>query len=110
MNDWEIDVGEEIVEPEVDISSFLERQRLSPQPSSAPPPADDEDEDDIDRTLDHISHQTRQDSKSKKGRVHQIEWDESLEELTLEKAAADAARGASFHDTDPDYAILNRLY
>ncbi|PSS11039.1 hypothetical protein PHLCEN_2v3335 [Hermanssonia centrifuga] len=84
--------GEQIVEPEVDISTFLERQRLSPQPSTAPPPPDDDDDDDIDHTLAHLSPQARQDSKTRKGRVQQIEWDQSLEEMIRQKAAADAAR------------------
>ncbi|KAI0702572.1 hypothetical protein C8Q76DRAFT_227354 [Earliella scabrosa] len=82
--------GEEIVEPEVDLSAFLERQRLSPQPSSAPPPPDEDD--DVDTSLAHIGSQPTTGSQSKKGRVQQIEWDAELEEMSREKAAAEATR------------------
>ncbi|KAI0830088.1 hypothetical protein BC628DRAFT_1336843 [Trametes gibbosa] len=82
--------GEELVEPEVDLSAFLEKQRLSPQPSSAPPPPDEDD--DVDTSLAHISSQPKLTTQSKKGCVQQIEWDAELEKLTREKAAADATR------------------
>ncbi|EIW56730.1 uncharacterized protein TRAVEDRAFT_170704 [Trametes versicolor FP-101664 SS1] len=82
--------GEEVVEPEIDLSSFLERQKLSSQPSSAPPPLDEDD--DVDTTLAHITSNPQAASQSKKGRVQQIEWDAELEELSREKAAADATR------------------
>ncbi|KAF7976555.1 hypothetical protein HWV62_6213 [Athelia sp. TMB] len=83
--------GEEEVEPEVDLSSFLERQRISDAsfgPSSAPPPPDD---DEVDTTLAHISSRPQGPAPSKKGNVHTIEWDKMLEEMTREKAAAEAA-------------------
>lgn len=83
--------GEEVVEPEVDLSAFLERQRLSPRPSSAPPPPDEVD--DIDATVAHIG---KAQTHSKKGRVQQIEWDEELENMSREKAAAEATRGGSY--------------
>ncbi|KAI0742625.1 hypothetical protein C8Q80DRAFT_1273254 [Daedaleopsis nitida] len=82
--------GEEVVEPEVDLSAFLERQRLSPQPSSAPPPPDEDD--DIDHSLAHIGRNALHDAHSKKGRVQNIEWDAALEEMSREKAAAEATR------------------
>ncbi|KAI0776722.1 hypothetical protein BD413DRAFT_227725 [Trametes elegans] len=82
--------GEEVVDPEVDLSSFLERQRLSPGPSSAPPPPDEDD--DIDTSLARITADRHTASQLKKGRVQQIEWDAELEELKREKAAADATR------------------
>ncbi|OJT14421.1 hypothetical protein TRAPUB_8999 [Trametes pubescens] len=85
--------GEEVVEPEIDLSSFLERQKLSSQPSSAAPPPPDDD-DDVDTTLAHITSNPQAVSQSKKGRVQQIEWDAGLEELSREKAAADATRDA----------------
>ncbi|KZT05311.1 uncharacterized protein LAESUDRAFT_727268 [Laetiporus sulphureus 93-53] len=80
--------GEEIVEPEVDLTSFLERQRLSSQPPLTPPPPD---EDDIDHSLAGLSigRPTRQ---TKKGKVKQIEWDKSLEEMRRDQAAAEAKR------------------
>ncbi|KAI0920346.1 hypothetical protein AcV5_010110 [Taiwanofungus camphoratus] len=83
--------GEEVVEPEVDLSSFLERQRLSPQPSSAPPPPDEDE--DIDTSLAHLIPRQSRAAQSKKGKVQQIEWDVGLDELSREKAAAEAKRG-----------------
>ena len=84
--------GEPIVEPEVDLSSFLEKQRISdPQPSSAPPPADDDD--DIDTSIAPVAGRGPV-SNVMKGKIQQVEWDSSLEELSREKAAADATRGA----------------
>ncbi|EKM52540.1 uncharacterized protein PHACADRAFT_100794 [Phanerochaete carnosa HHB-10118-sp] len=80
--------GEPIVEPEVDLSAFLEKQRLSPQPSSAPPP---EDNDDIDTSITQVASRSKA-SNIRKGKLQQIEWDNSLEELSREKAAADATR------------------
>ncbi len=82
--------GEEVVEPEVDLSAFLDRQRLSPGSSSTPPPPDEED--DIDTTVAHIG---KAQTHSKKGRLQQIEWDEELENMSREKAAAEATRGES---------------
>ncbi|EGN92604.1 hypothetical protein SERLA73DRAFT_190779 [Serpula lacrymans var. lacrymans S7.3] len=84
--------GEEIREPEVDLSAFLERQKLSDDsgPSTVSPPVDDDD--DIDHSLDHISSHRQPVSQSKKGRVQTLEWDEALEEMSREKAAAEATR------------------
>ena len=83
--------GEEVVEPEVDLSAFLERQRLSPGPSSAPPPPDEVEE--VDANLVQILAQGKPAATSKKGRVQTIEWDAELEEMSREKAAAEATRG-----------------
>ena len=85
-----IDVGEEILEPEVDLSSFLERQRLSEDRPDAP---ESEDDSDIDQSLVQQFLTPHDTANSKKGRVQQIEWDESLETLSREKANADATRG-----------------
>ncbi|KAI0370933.1 hypothetical protein BV20DRAFT_226605 [Pilatotrama ljubarskyi] len=82
--------GEEEVEPEVDLSAFLERQRLSPGPSAAPLPSDEGD--DVDTSFAHITTHPKPPSQSKKGRIQQIEWDAELEALSREKAAADATR------------------
>ncbi|KAF8656123.1 hypothetical protein AX16_002761 [Volvariella volvacea WC 439] len=93
--------GEPVVEPEVDLSNFLERQRISEGPSPsldvAAPKKEDIDDDDIDHTLDHIlpgssSNRRNEVLRAQKGRVTQIEWDEELEVLSREKAAADATR------------------
>ncbi|KAI8972540.1 hypothetical protein BD414DRAFT_517873 [Trametes punicea] len=82
--------GEEVVDPEVDLSSFLERQKLSSEPSSALSPPDEDE--DVDTSLVHITSHLKPQAQSKKGRVQQIEWNAELEELSREKAAADAAR------------------
>ncbi|KAL7278542.1 hypothetical protein ACG7TL_007541 [Trametes sanguinea] len=84
--------GEEVVEPEVDLSSFLERQKLSDSagPSALLSPEDEDD--DVDTSLAHITSNLRPPAQSKKGKVQQIEWDAELEELSREKAAADATR------------------
>ncbi|KAF9232486.1 hypothetical protein BU15DRAFT_81173 [Melanogaster broomeanus] len=86
--------GEEIKEPEVDLSSFLERQRLSdsgPLPSSTSG-AQADDDDEIDHTLAHITSRQQPPSQSKKGRTQTIEWDETLEQMSREKAVAEANR------------------
>ncbi|KAI0799791.1 hypothetical protein BC629DRAFT_198975 [Irpex lacteus] len=82
--------GEPIVEPEVDLSSFLERQRLSDAPPVAVPPPEDEDE--IDHSLAHLTSGMKHTESTKKGKLQQISWDDSLEELSQEKAAAEATR------------------
>ncbi|THH17671.1 hypothetical protein EW146_g3179 [Bondarzewia mesenterica] len=81
--------GEEILEPEVDLSKFLERQRREEVPQVLSKPEDEED-DDVDYTLSHISAKGTLDAPSRKGKVQQIEWDAELEEMTREKAAAEA--------------------
>lgn len=85
--------GEPIVEPEVDLTSFLEKQRqLPPQlQSSAPPPPEDDDE--IDQSVAALNLDGKNRAENdKKGKTKQIEWDDTLEELSREKAAADATR------------------
>ncbi len=84
-------LGEPIVEPEVDLSSFLERQRLSDAPPVAVPPPENEDE--IDHSLAHLISGMKHTESTKKGKLQQISWDDSLEELSQEKAAAEATRG-----------------
>lgn len=90
---YQTSLGEPIVEPEVDLSAFLERQRVSdlPEPLSSPP-NDDIDQDDVDHTLSHITSLTRS-SKPQKGNLKQIQWNEELDELSREKASAEATRG-----------------
>ncbi|KAJ7132672.1 hypothetical protein C8R46DRAFT_970671 [Mycena filopes] len=83
--------GEPEVEPEVDLSSFLERQRISEKPGPSSGPVD-EDEDDVDHSLAHISSRGVNTvvAPSRKGKVEQIEWDNELDELEREKASAEA--------------------
>jgi hypothetical protein len=89
--------GKPIVEPEVDLSAFLERQRISELgPSSALLGQEDADDGDVDHTLSHISSRVSSLPVSKKGKVEQIEWNQQLEEMSREKASAEAAR--SMHD------------
>ena len=89
------DTGEEIKEPEVDLSNFLARQRLDDTIGpSIPKPTTDPDEDEVDHSLAHLKsvglHSVQ---KPTKGRVQTREWDEELENMSREMAAADANRG-----------------
>ncbi|TFK65308.1 hypothetical protein BDN72DRAFT_889400 [Pluteus cervinus] len=90
--------GEPQVEPEVDLSSFLERQRISddtatPSLVKAQEYPEDDDEE-VDHTLDNIlsSRTGKSTSAPKKGKVTQMEWDEELEDMAREKAASEAKR------------------
>ncbi|THU83815.1 hypothetical protein K435DRAFT_831452 [Dendrothele bispora CBS 962.96] len=87
--------GEPIVEPEVDLTAFLERQRISdgPGPSSTLKSDVDVDEDDVDYSVAQFSTKPAVGtSNDRKGKVQQIEWDERLEDLMREKTSADATR------------------
>ena len=88
-----LDAEEE--EPEVDLSAFLERQRLTDNaPLGLGAEADHED-DDVDKSLMYLNSANKGGLTGKsKPFVQTIEWDESLEELLKEKEAADANRGA----------------
>lgn len=92
---WGLGVlGEEIKEPEVDLSTFLEKQRLSDSGPLLSARAPEEDEDEIDHTLAHITSR-KPASQPKKGRVQTIEWDDAFEQMSRDKAAAEANRGSS---------------
>ncbi|KAG2056584.1 hypothetical protein BDR06DRAFT_952644 [Suillus hirtellus] len=84
--------GEEIREPEVDLSSFLARQRLSDVSETSVVAVPQVDDDDIDHELAHISSHRIPPPPPQKARVQVIEWDAELEEMSREKAAADASR------------------
>ncbi|KAK0472481.1 hypothetical protein IW261DRAFT_1553336 [Armillaria novae-zelandiae] len=85
--------GEPIVDPEVDLSSFLGRQRLSDDPASSLQATLPDDDDDVDHSLAHISSRgVGVEAPSRKGKVEQIAWDDELDELSKEKAIADANR------------------
>lgn len=104
-------LGEEIKEPEVDLSAFLERQRLSDSaPALSGGPDAPEDEDEIDHSLAHITSQRQSAFQSKKGRVTTIEWDDSLERMSREKAAAEANRGSSMTCTATGERIDDYFY
>ena len=87
--------GEEIKEPEVDLSNFLARQRLNDDTNVGILKATtDPDEDEVDHSLAHLkSGGPHSAQKSMKGRVQTKEWDEELENMSREMAAADASRG-----------------
>lgn len=86
--------GEPILEPEVDLSKFLERQRLDDNAGpTLKPPDNQPDDDDVDQTLAHISGKGVIHTSSRKGKVQQIEWDPELEAMSQEKAVAEANRG-----------------
>jgi hypothetical protein len=77
----------------VDLSAFLEKQRISDSPGpSILLSADTADEDDVDKSLAHISGGPKP-AVSRKGKVEQIEWDDELDELEREKASAEAIWG-----------------
>ncbi|KIL54033.1 hypothetical protein M378DRAFT_19273 [Amanita muscaria Koide BX008] len=90
--------GEVVVEPEVDLSTFLQKQKLSDDtqgPSSAlfsKEDMDNVDDDDIDHSIAPLvaSNATAQ----KKGKVTQIEWTPELDAIHREKVAGDAHRGS----------------
>jgi hypothetical protein len=82
----------------VDLSAFLERQRLDDNPpSSIEKPKDEDDEDDIDHSLLARSSKLFGSSSNKKGQVHQIEWDKDMDELRREKLSTEAVRGSSYY-------------
>ncbi|KIM42071.1 hypothetical protein M413DRAFT_445237 [Hebeloma cylindrosporum] len=87
--------GEPIVEPEVDLSAFLEKQRISDDigPSIRIAEAKDYDDDDVDTSLANITSKSLGNpaqAASKKGKVEQIVWDEELDTMNREKKAAEA--------------------
>lgn len=87
--------GEPIIEPEVDLSRFMEKQRLADASLLAPGlEENDRDDDDVDTSLAHISSKPLSlgSGASRKGKVEQIVWDDELDKMSQEKAAAEAAR------------------
>jgi hypothetical protein len=85
--------GEPIVEPEVDLSTFLEKQRIS-ELDIVLGAKDDIDEDEVDMTLAHISSYSTRVATDRKGKVQEIQWDREMDEMSKEKAVAEAQRGA----------------
>jgi len=100
--------GEPIVEPEVDLAAFLEKQRISDGigPTAQLLEKKEEDQDDITAFLNSLKSRTL--PPSKKGNVQQIEWSEELEELNREKKAAEAAKGQfNIPVVDSNYSYLS---
>jgi hypothetical protein len=91
--------GEPIVEPEVDLSNFLERQRLADDtdlPTIPGASKDDNVDEDVDTTLAHISSyrsRLNPQATSKKGKLEQIIWDEEMDRMSRDKKAAEATWG-----------------
>jgi hypothetical protein len=92
-------IGEPIVEPEVDLSNFLERQRLADDtvlPTIPGASKDNKDDEDVDKTLADISsYPSRFNSQatSKKGKIEQIIWDEEIDRMNRDRKAAEATWG-----------------
>ncbi|KAG6853105.1 hypothetical protein C0991_006871 [Blastosporella zonata] len=82
--------GEPEVEPEVDLSTFLEKQRITDTGPSIVP-VDITEDDDVDTSLAHIGSGPRAAGPTRKGKVEIIEWNEELDEMSREKASAEAA-------------------
>ncbi len=77
---------------EVDLSTFRARQRL--EDTSRPffsQARTDEHDDDVDPSLAHMNSSNKR--PSRKGKIGQIEWDASLEEMVHDKNVAQARSG-----------------
>ncbi|KDQ18662.1 hypothetical protein BOTBODRAFT_517974 [Botryobasidium botryosum FD-172 SS1] len=86
-------------EPEVDLSTFLSKQREAltvKKIEAAQYLHDDDDDDDVDHTLSHLSSKMAtpsvRNSRARKGKQQEIEWDNSMEQMAQEKSKADALR------------------
>ncbi|KAF5329270.1 hypothetical protein D9619_009309 [Psilocybe cf. subviscida] len=87
--------GEPILEPEVDLSEFLDKQKISDAagPTERIAEQKDYDEDDVDTSLAHITSgdgRNHLQASSKKGKIAQIAWDDELDDMSREKNAAEA--------------------
>lgn len=79
----------------MDLSAFLERQRMEDPPGSSLVPAI-ADDDDIDHSLAHITSNPLADRRSRKGKTQHIDWDDSLEEMQHDNNIARAQSGAYY--------------
>ena len=87
-------IGEPILEPEIDITTLLQRQKLDE--ASGPVYEKPVDDDDVDHTIAPTigsGRHMQSDPALRKGKIQTVEWDEELEELKREKAAFEATRG-----------------
>jgi len=80
-------------EPEVDLSSFLARQRLADPEDGILATKQPEDDGDVDHTLSGILAGSSTKVKPRKNNVQTIDWDASLDELKREKESAEAVWG-----------------
>ncbi|KAH9964855.1 hypothetical protein BC827DRAFT_1126842 [Russula dissimulans] len=81
--------GQPIEEPEIDLSAFLARQRVEDPPDLLLE-STTVDDDDVDHSLTHITSNPLAKCHPRKGKIQQIEWDASLEELQHDKNVAQA--------------------
>jgi len=81
--------GQPIEEPEIDLSAFLARQRVEDSPELLLE-STTVDDDDVDHSLTHITSNPLAKCHTRKGKIQQIEWDASLEELQHDKNVAQA--------------------
>jgi hypothetical protein len=89
-------VGEPIVEPEVDLSSFLEKQRISePVNKEILSSQQESDEDDVDQSLAHLAPGKSSRTNNMKGKTVTVEWTEDLAAMEKQKNEADANRGTN---------------
>lgn len=91
--DATLSTGQPIEEPEIDLSSFLARQRVE-DPPGLPLESTTVDDDDVDHSLTYITSNPRVKCQPQKGKIQQIEWDASLEELQRDKNVAQAQSGS----------------
>ncbi|KAF9039002.1 hypothetical protein BDZ89DRAFT_945505 [Hymenopellis radicata] len=75
---------EPILPPEIDLSSFLERQ-LNLDVDAPILKTVDINEDDVDYSLAHISSRGIANPDYGKGKIEEIEWDDDMDEMTREK-------------------------
>lgn len=80
------------MEAEVDLKAFLKRQRMEDTPG-LPIASATVDDDDVDHSLAHITSNQLTEHQSRKGKIQQIDWDASLEEMQHDKNVARAQSG-----------------
>jgi hypothetical protein len=80
------------MEAEVDLTAFLKRQRMEDAPG-LPIVSATVDDDDVDHSLAHITSNSLTEHQSRKGKIQQIDWDASLEEMQRDKNVARAQSG-----------------
>ena len=85
-------LAEEEPEPEVDLSIFLERQRLTDQDDRISY-KEEEFDDGIDHSLSNLPLASSSGSKTRKNKTQTIQWDASMDQLKQEKEAAEAVWG-----------------
>lgn len=89
-------LGKPVLDPEVDISDFLSKQRTSDSKSPFYSSKEDyDDAEDIDYSLPDYSQLVPYiipSSNRKKGKIEEVEWDEGLEDMIKEKDAEEAKR------------------